>query len=209
MRAAPTCPRCFGPLSEPNIWSSAWRCTVHGEVLPHRSHRPGPAAVELIRGSAVPAWVPWPLPAGWLVTGFAEAGDRAAVVAVSGPSLSFGPADVLIISEEPGVGLGSAYAGLPGPDPGDVVTGVPLTKIEVNGHSIPLWVVTDGVPGDRAVYVGEAAGCWLWTVAWPGEAGNLIALMQLALADLRDLEWDVPFGAFSPRLTGEGAAGTG
>ncbi|WP_066371298.1 DUF6758 family protein [Herbidospora mongoliensis] len=209
MEAAPTCPRCFGKLTEPGVRTSAWRCLVHGEVLPHRTHPPSAAAVELIRGATVPVWLPWPLPTGWLVTGFAQAGDRASVVAVCGPSLSHGPADLLIISEEPGVGLGSAYAGLPGPDPGDIVARTPITKIDANGHSIPLWVVRKGVPADRAVYVGEAAGRWLWAVAWPAEAGNLITLMQLALADLRDLDWDVPFGAFSPRLTGEGAAETG
>ncbi len=160
---------------------------------------------EIRQASTVPVWLPWPLPIGWLVTGFGEAGDersgiRASVVAISGPSLSHGPADMLLVAEEPGVGLGAAYAGLNGPDPGTGVgAGPPHAKVNVNGHPTPLWCV-EGVPGDRAVYAGEAMGRWLWTIAWPADAGCLLVLFQLALADLRDLEWDVPFGAYSPRL---------
>lgn len=61
------------------------------------------------------------------------------------------------------------------------------------------------MPGDRAVYVGEALGNWLWTVAWPVEAGCFIALANLSLRDLRDQDQalDLPFGAFSPRLDGD------
>nr|WP_113704001.1 DUF6758 family protein [Nonomuraea lactucae] len=208
MKAPPTCPRCFGPLHGPNAWSSAWRCDAHGDVLPFQAARPpAPASAEAIRkSSVVPVWVPWPLPAGWLVTGFAEAGDertggRASVVALCGPSISRGPADVLIVAEEPGVGLGAALAGLGGPDPGEGFdAGPPNAKIEVLGHPTPLWCV--GAADDRAVYAGEALGNWLWTIAWPAEAGCLIALSELALMDLRDHELDLPFGAFSPRLGG-------
>ena len=76
-RHAPaTCPRCGRTLREPTAWSSAWRCDWHGEVHPLlpafspsrdgldgllRRFRPGAAGV--------PAWLPWPLPVGWLVTG--------------------------------------------------------------------------------------------------------------------------------------------
>jgi hypothetical protein len=110
-----------------------------------------------------------------------------------------GPADMLIIAEEPGVGLGAAFAGLDGPDPGEGFdAGPPNAKIEVLGHPTALWCV-DGV-ADRAVYAGEAMGNWLWTIAWPPEAGCLISLAELSLRDLRDLELDLPFGAFSPRL---------
>ncbi|MEO3859685.1 DUF6758 family protein [Acrocarpospora sp. B8E8] len=209
MRAAPTCPRCFGPLQEPNIWSSSWRCGPHGDVLPYTSHRPSLAALTLVRESAtVPLWLPWPLPTGWLVTGFGAAGDertgvRGSVVALSGPSITHGPADLLLIAEEPGVGLGAGYAGLAGPDPGDGVgVGPPHAKVNVNGHPTPLWCVQD-VPGDRAVYAGEALGRWLWTIAWPADAGWLLVLAQLTLADFRDVDFDVPFGAFSPRLAAE------
>ncbi|WSG15858.1 hypothetical protein OIE66_02820 [Nonomuraea sp. NBC_01738] len=154
----------------------------------------------------MPVWLPWPLPPGWLVTGFAEAGDertgaRASVVALCGPSLVHGPADILIIAEEPGVGLGAAFAGLAGPDPGEGFDeGPPHAKIDVHGHPTALWCV--GGRDDRAVYAGEAMGNWLWTIAWPADAGCLIALAQLNLRDLRTHEqgFDLPFGAFSPRL---------
>src|SRR5262245_12915934 len=115
MRAAPTCSRCFGPLHAPNAWSSAWRCDAHGDVQPYQPpRRPNQAALDaMLAGAQVPVWLPWPLPAGWLVTGFAEAGDertgaRACVVAVSGPAFQEGPADLLLVAEEPGIGLGAA-----------------------------------------------------------------------------------------------------
>ncbi|GGK69073.1 hypothetical protein Ppa06_27550 [Planomonospora parontospora subsp. parontospora] len=158
------------------------------------------------REAHVPVWMPWPLPAGWLVTGFAAAGDertgtRATVVALSGPSLTQGPADLLIIAEEPGVGLGAGFAGLPGPDPGEGFgDGPPHAKIDVNGHPAALWCVSGA--SDRAVYAGEAMGDWLWAVVWPADAGCLVALFELSLRDLRDdgQVFDLPFGAFSPRL---------
>ncbi|WP_433219224.1 DUF6758 family protein [Microtetraspora malaysiensis] len=212
MRTAPSCPRCFGPLHPPSVWNSSWRCDAHGDVLPYQPpHRPSQAVLDALRQAAVvPVWLPWPLPAGWLVTGFAEVGDertgaRATVVAVSGPSLTHGPADLLIITEELGVGLGAAYAGLDGPDPGSEFDAGPVNaKIEIHGHPGALWCLK-GVPPDRAVYVGEALGNWLWLIAWPAEAGCLIPLAQLSLRDLRDTDQDLdlPFGAFSPRLEDE------
>lgn len=188
------------------MWSSAWRCAAHGDVLPYRPpwQPSAGAADELRKSSRVPVWLPWPLPPGWLVTGFAEAGDdrsggRASVVALGGPSVTSGPADLLVIAEEPGVGLGAAFAGLDGPDPGEGFdSGPPNAKIDVLGHPSALWCVNGAA--DRAVYAGEAMGNWLWTIAWPAEAGCLIALLQLSLLDLREHDLDLPFGAFSPRL---------
>ncbi|MEV7011882.1 DUF6758 family protein [Streptosporangium sp. NPDC051022] len=212
MRAEPICPRCFGPLRPPSAWSSAWRCGPHGDVLPLQPPRhPSGAAVEALGVSAqVPVWLPWPLPQGWLVTGLAEAGDersgvRATVVALSGPSLTHGPADMLIIAEETGVGLGAGFAGLPGTDPGEGFgEGPPHAKVEIMGHPTPLWWV-DAAP-DRAVYAGEALGNWLWVVIWPPEAGYLMTLGELSMRDLRDRDQalDLPFGAFSPRLGDDG-----
>ncbi|MFC0865755.1 DUF6758 family protein [Sphaerimonospora cavernae] len=212
MRAVPICPRCFGPLHEPSVWSSSWRCAAHGDVLPFQPpRRPSEAAADAIRQAArVPVWIPWPLPAGWLVTGFAEVGDersgvRASVVALTGPSITPGPADMLVIAEEPGVGLGATFAGLPGPDPGvGFDAGPPHAKIDVRGHPAALWCAGE-VPEDRAVYVGEALGNWLWTIVWPAEVGCFVALANLTLRDLRDHDQalDLPFGAFSPRLDGD------
>ena len=127
MKTAPNCPRCGGPVHEPNAWTSAWRCEVHGDVYPlFPAYPPSREGMEaLLRTAAVPVWLPWPLPVGWLVTGFAGAGDervgaRACVVALSGPNPVGGPGDLLVVAEEPGVGLGARLAGprRAGPWPG-------------------------------------------------------------------------------------------
>ncbi|XRQ12011.1 DUF6758 family protein [Actinomadura welshii] len=212
MRAEPTCPRCAGLLHAPNLWSSDWTCGVHGAVLPRQpSKRPGPDGLAaVLRDARVPVWVPWPLPLGWLVTGFTEVGDdrsgaRATAVAVSGPGLLSGPADMVLVAEEPGIGLGAHFAGLDGPDPGEVFDSPPHVKLDVSGpaatcgHSVPMWAVQS--EPDRAAFVGEAMGDWLWTVLWPADAGVLL-LERQTLLDLREpgMELDLPYGAYSPRL---------
>lgn len=204
MSTAPTCPRCRGPLIPPSAWSSAWICRVHGEVAPLSApRRPSREALEAVRSRArVPVWVPWPLPPGWLVTGFAEAGDErsgtlAVAVALSGPSPMGGPADLVIVAEEPGIGLGSSYAGLPGPDPGDGFgVSAPNAKVGIDGHPVSMWAVgTDSA----AAYAGEALANWLWAVLWPDTAG-LLMLEGLNLRDLRETDLDLPYGAPCPRL---------
>lgn len=206
MRSAPSCPRCGADVHEPGPWSSAWRCDAHGEVVPlypvRSPSRDG--LLGLLRTAAVPVWVPWPLPAGWLVTGFAGAGDersglRACVVALSGPNPVGGPGDMLIIAEEPGVGLGAYLAGLTGPDPGDGFAAAPPdARVRFAGREFPLWTVD---APDRAVFAGEAMANWLWLVLWPDTAG-LLLVEPLMLRDLRDPgpHLDLPFGALSPRL---------
>ncbi|HEX2315954.1 MAG TPA: DUF6758 family protein [Thermomonospora sp.] len=212
MRAEPTCPRCARPVRPPGLWSSDWTCAAHGAVLPRQpARRPSPEGLAaVLRDTRVPLWLPWPLPAGWLVTGFLDVGDersgaRAGAVALSGPGLLGGPADLLLIAEEPGVGLGAYYAGLDGFDAGKGCDdSAPHAKALVRAggtrpHPVPLWSL-DGGP-DRAVYVGEALGHWLWAVLWPAAAGVLM-LDRLELLDLREpgMTLDLPFGAASPRL---------
>ena len=200
------CPRCQQPAHAPTAWSSAWRCDLHGEIHPLFPARlPTADGLHALVGKArVPVWVPWPLPAGWLVSGFTGAGDertgtRASAVSLSGPNPLGGPADMLIIAEEPGVGLGAGLAGLPGPDPGDgFASSQPNAAIKVANHVAPLWLVeSDG----KAVFVGEVAANWVWLVLWPDTAGTLL-VESLPLRDLRDptQELDVPFGALSTRL---------
>jgi len=165
---------------------------------------------HLVRNARVPIWLPWPLPLGWVVTGFAYAGDDrtggvAAVVACSGPSPLGGGGEMLLVAEEPGVGLGARFAGLPGPDPGDGLgVGAPHAKIEAAGHPTALWSLDSP---DAAVYVGEAKGNWMWAILWPGSAGVLL-LEDLHLRDLRNYQPmpDLPYGALSPRLSAEPAA---
>jgi len=208
MMKVPICPRCQGELSEPSAWHSAWQCALHGAVQPLRPARPpSPEGLRaLLKAAVVPTWLPWPLPAGWLVTGFTGAGDdrsgtRGCVVALSGPSPAGGLAEMLVISEEPGLGLGAGFAGLPGPDPGEVFATVsPVACVQFGLHEFPLWHVESA---GAAAFAGEVLGSWLWIILWPDTAGFLL-LEPLSLRDLRDpgLDLDVPFGAKSPRLPG-------
>jgi hypothetical protein len=209
MRGQPVCPRCGGPLHAPGLWSSTWQCDLHGDVAPLQPVvRPGAEGLSATVASArVPVWLPWPLPHGWLVTGFLHAGDErtgwtATAVACSGPAPLGGAGDLVVLAEEPGVGLGAHLAGLAGPDPGEGFdTSAPHAKVQAAGHPTALWSLrsADGC----AAYAGEAYGMWLWALLWPSDAG-LLLLDHVALTDLRHAghELDVPFGALTPRLTG-------
>ena len=120
-------------------------------------------------------------------------------MALSGPNPLGGLAEMLIVAEEPGVGLGAGLAGLPGPDPGDgFAASQPHAFVKVAHHEAPLWLVESD---DKAVFVGEVAAHWVWLVLWPDTAGTLL-FEPLPLRDLRDTEQDfaVPFGALSPQL---------
>jgi hypothetical protein len=155
----------------------------------------------------VPVWCPWPLPRGWLVTGLGWAGDdrtgtQATAVACSGPApLHDGPADILLVAEEPGVGLGNRYAGLAGNDPGVSNAGaVPHVNIKAAGRDTPMWSV--GNAADRVAYVGEACGLWLYAVAWPADAGYVLS-EHIVLHDVTDwLPPELVYGAPSPYLDG-------
>jgi hypothetical protein len=168
-------------------------------------------SAELLRNvashSAVPVWLPWPLPHGWLVTGVASAGDertgaRATAVACTGPAPLGGVGELVLVAEEPGVGLGARYAGLDGPDPGAIPHDrAPDAKIHAAGHPTAMWALE--APSDRAVYVGEALTFWIWAILWPETTGFLL-VDDVVLTDMRDAGHvlvDVPFGALSPRLT--------
>jgi hypothetical protein len=207
-----TCPRCGADVRSPGLWSDSWTCPIHGAIAP--LHPAMTATHESLRQlglrSQVPLWLPWPLPAGWLVSGVRVAGDEhtgpvATVLACSGPNpLVVEPtdphsADLLLVSEQPGVGLAERLAGIGGLDPGDVDgRGAPNLKLTVGGHDTPLWALdTDGV----AAYVGEAAGVWLWAITWP-QTALAVLLDQFELRDVRDIDPlpDMPLGALSPRL---------
>ena len=193
--------------------ATGWRCEQHGAVPPLTSmlHLTSEWLAHIAKTSAVPLWMPWPLPAGWTVTGAVGISDgrtpgAAAALLCTGPGARSGPAELVLVAEEPGIGLGAGYAGLEGPDAGSsLLQGTPATRVLANGHEVPLWEVEPEVTarrdrGDRSIYVGEAEGCWLWAVAWPMEAGLLLH-DSLRLVDLRDpgLSLDVPLGAVSPR----------
>ncbi len=215
MGVAVSCPRCGGPVRPPDLMHSDWRCDICGTVVPFHvaEHINGEILTAVAaRADGVPIWCPWPLPPGWMVTGIGWAGDdrtgtRATALACSGPApLGGGPADVLLIAEEPGVGLGNRYAGLSGPDPGGylqelLATTAAHAKVKAAGRPTPLWAV--GSPDDRSAYVGEARGLWLYGVTWPASAGYLFA-DDVVLHDLTDwLPPELVYGAPSPYLHGE------
>jgi hypothetical protein len=169
-------------------------------------HSGAEALSHVVTRARVPVWLPHPSPAGWVCSGVGFAGDertgaRATVTAMCGPGPLGGAADLLVVAEEPGVGLGARYAGLSEPDPGDGVGhGQPDTRIFAAGHLTPMW----SVPSDenRAVFVGEAKATWLWLLVWPAAAGVMV-YYDTVLVDLcekpADLEPD--FGSVTPRLT--------
>lgn len=171
-------------------------------VLP----RPGMEALEhLLKIAKVPAWMPRGLSGGWVCSGFAYAGEertgsRASVTSMTGPSPLGGAAELMVVAEEPGVGLGARHAGIAGPDPGDGFdAGPPDAKVEAAGHPTALWSVPTA--GDCAAFVGEAKGLWLWVVVRPASAGVLL-YDSLVVDDLRDgyLPAELVFGSLSPRL---------
>ncbi|TFE25733.1 phosphotransacetylase [Frankia sp. B2] len=189
MTIAAACPRCLGPLRPPDLWSSQWRCDDHGEVSPYRTAVSSreQALHALSKTSTVPIWLPQPMPVHWYVSGVGWAGDertgpRATAVAAAGPSPLGGPAEMVLVAEAPRVGLGARLAGISGPDP-EPLPGVPEAKVEAAGHPTALWPLV--VPPDRAAFVGEARGVWLWLVLWPADAA-LLLLEHLVLRDLRD-----------------------
>jgi len=204
-----SCPRCGAVAIAPSAWSSSWRCASHGDVYPLRQVRSlsREGLAGLVRNAIVPVMLPWPLPGGWLLTGFAAAGDersgtKGCAVALSGPNPVGGPGEMLLICEELGVGLGAYCAGLEGPDPGAGFPDCsPHAQVEFGNHEFPLWHVD--APG-RAAFAGEVMGSWLWILLWPDTAGTLL-VEPMRLLDLRDpgQELDLPFGARSPRLPGE------
>ena len=172
------CPRCGNEARAPTAWSSAWRCDLHGEICPLAlAKMPSKECLGGLLGDArVPFWLPWPLPPGLAGHRVHRRGRRALghprTRRSRCPALTrlAVPADLLIVAEEPGVGLGAGLAGLPGPDPGDgFASGQPNATVKVANHEAPLWLVESD---RKAVFAGEVAGSWLWLVLWPDTAGR-------------------------------------
>jgi hypothetical protein len=216
------CPRCGGEVRPPDLMHGEWRCDMCGPVAP--LHVASLISAEVLAVTAgqvrhdelpppteppMPMWCLWPLLPGWTVTGFAWAGDprarpRATAVALSGPApLSDGPADLVFVAEEPGIGLGPSLAGLTGPDPGPpleaaVTASAAHAKVRAGGHPTPLWAVESGP--DCTAYAGEARGLWLYAITWPATAGHLLA-EPIVLHDLAEsVPSELVFGAPSQRL---------
>ena len=202
------CPRCSTPVAEAG---ESWSCPDHGAVEP--LWRPVEASydtfVEHLGATArFPTYLPWPLSPGWRITDFAAVGTvdrgRAAMTCVSGTSALDGPVDVLVITEEPGTGLGARIAGTWHDDPGtEVGDGPPTVRVRIDSQTVALWPVSTSAVDrewDRSVVAGEADGRWLWLVLRPASA-------MLLLADdwiLRDVSGlgpplvELPFGGPAP-----------
>jgi hypothetical protein len=211
-----SCPRCGGHVREPGLASSEWQCATCGPIVPmHVAAHVGADVIKSVtdRISAgrerIPLWCPWPLPPGWLVTGVGWAGDdhdgvQATAVACSGPTpISGGPADVILVAEQLGIGLGNRLAGI---DPGfsfvETANQFVHARVKADGRDTPMWSVA-GAP-DRVAYIGEARGIWLYAVAWPQDAGYVLS-EHIVLHDLTDwLPPELVFGATSPYLDGRG-----
>jgi len=205
MSQPPLCPRCAGPLRAPDLWSSAWRCSLHGGVTPWHpaTTSSAEALARLAADAAVPVWVIEPPLPGWTLGGSswcgeARRGHTATAVATCGPAPLGGLAEMVLVAEEPGIGLGARLAGLDATDPG-TPKGEAAEKVIAAGHPTPLWRCES--PPDRAAFIGEASGVWLWCVMWPAEAAYVL-VEHVELADLRD---GVPAaalvaGALCPRL---------
>jgi hypothetical protein len=198
------CPRC-GPVAPLSVLPQ-----VDADVLAGLRERLRRRQID----ERVPLWCPWPLPTGWTVTGAAWAGDdrrapRATALAVSGPApLRSGPADIVFVAEELGVGLGGGLGGLrtveaPALDAGPALAEAvahtpPQAKVRADGHPTPLWSVAAGL--DRSVHVGEARAMWLYVIAWPAAAAYLL-LDDIRLHDLGEsLPAELVYGADSARL---------
>lgn len=189
------CPRCREQLV-----AADGTCTRHGSQP--QLWRPDVASYEsfaahLLRADGFPTYLPWPVAAGWRVSDFGvvvEASGRtvATVTCCTGTTDLDGRVDLLVVAEEPGVGLGGRCAGLDRTDPGpDIDQGPPSTRVRVGSQQVKLWPVsTVGADGelDRSVVAGEHRGRWLWLVMLPASA---ILLLTDDLI-LRDVSGDGP-----------------
>ena len=201
------CPNCGAPLRPPNLMHDGYLCPQHGEVPPlHSPLLPQPDHLATLVGAAeVPAWIPWPLPTNWVFTGIRMVGGgpipiTAVAVGLTGAALNSGPADLVIIAEQPGTGLGARYSGIISQDPDpSMLANPPATHIHAAGWPTPLWSLP--TEDDRAIYVGEASGEWLWLITWPELAWSVVH-DDLRLIDLRtaDRITELPVGAAMPRL---------
>jgi hypothetical protein len=202
-----SCPRCTQPVVD---GATEIQCSEHGAqpVLwrPTASSYDDFAAQLQLAGD-FPTLLPWPMSPGWAVTDFGVVvGEQAlaSVTCCSGTSQLDGPVDVLVVAEEPGVGLGARVAGLAGPDAGHAIgEGAAPVKVRIGSLAVPLWPVSTSAVDpefDRSVFVGEAEGRWLWVVLRPASA-------MLLLRDdwiLRDVSavgpplLEMPFGGAAP-----------
>jgi len=180
---AASCPRCTSPVTGEG---ASFACTVHGRVDPF--WRPDQADydsfAELVgRSDDLPTYLPWPMSPGWSIADFgcvaADQGPAlATVTTTTGASALDGEVEVTVVTEEPGVGLGSRVAGAATADPGVAVgQGAASIRVRVDARPVPMWVLPSRDDDDLlalAAFVGEAGGRWLWLVMRPASAALLL-----------------------------------
>jgi hypothetical protein len=179
-RLTPGCPRCREPLDG----GAGPDCAHHGAgpVLWRAREASYDAFVEhLATARDFPTYLPWPMAPGWAVSDFAVVTEPsgapvATLTCVTGASELDGPVDVLLVAEEPGVGLGARCAGVRGSDPGrELDEEQPVVRVRIGSLATSLWTVSTSDVAetselDRTVLAGEAAGRWLWVVLRPASA---------------------------------------
>ena len=204
---------------------ASYACPTHGLVEP--LWRPDVADyhsfAELVSRSDLPTYLPWPMSPGWSIADFGSVGTgervSATVTTTVGTSDLDGEVEVTIVSEDPGVGLGARCAGTSYDDPGPQVSNGPAAiHVRAGGRSVPMWLVdavSESVGSqdplatltevesdllERAVFVGEAEGRWLWLVMKPASAALLLHDEWL-LADVTGFgpeALEMPFGGKRP-----------
>jgi hypothetical protein len=205
---------------------ASFACSVHGPI--DAFWRPEEADydsfAELVgRIDDIPTYLPWPMSPGWSISDFGCVGGngrvRATVTTTVGTSDLDGEVEVTIVSEDPGIGLGSRCAGTSYDDPGPQISnGPPSIHVRAGGRTVPMWLVddhgegpgpereltvahlTDGELLARAVFAGEADGRWLWLVMRPASAALLLHDDWL-LADVTGFgpeALEMPFGGPRP-----------
>ncbi len=183
MALAASCPRCTTPLEGDG---AEFTCAQHGSVVPlwRSATSDYTTFTEVVRRAAeLPTYLPWPMSPGWSIADFGcvAGGDGPALATVTttiGASALDGDVEVTVVSEEPGVGLGSRVAGTETAEPGDAVgQGAASIRVRVDAHAVPMWVLPSSDDDDllaRAAFVGEAGGRWLWLVMRPASAALLL-----------------------------------
>jgi hypothetical protein len=202
------CPRCAAPVAR--TAAERWSCGMHGDVEP--VWRTGEAtyddlAEHLVTTTGFPTYLPWPMSPGWRVTDFASVGapgrTGATMTCCSGTSELDGPVDVMVVSEEPGAGLGQRLAGTVHVDPGTDPREPPVARVRIDHQPVPLWAVSTSSGSrewDRSVVAGEAHGRWLWMVLRPASALLLLRddWILRDVSEVGPLLVEMPFGGTPP-----------
>ncbi len=174
-----SCPRCPGELV---VVDGPWVCEEHGDLVPLwcAEEASYDGFVEQLRATGgCPTYLPWPAGAGWVLSehGWVARPGQDAVATMARSTVTRepdGPVEMLVVCEEPGVGLGARCAGVSEHAPGpELWFSPPALRVRLGRQQVALWSLpVSGVAADadRSVLVGEHGGRWLWVVLWPASA---------------------------------------